>query len=162
MRFTHIDVNFDITYDGDQKLSKCAKKVFLNNFGDLHIWHQNWRHYVWTSLCEFIFLWTSSIVCVLDFLTFDIFLTFWHLIDILTSFNLNHLSPSQGYFLFLQVQAYKYCLLTSIIASISLPWDPLYSLSIIVFNDRSLPYAPPCMWISQNAQPSLNVTVGFS
>ena len=37
MRFTPIDVNFDITYDGDQKLSKCAKKVFLNNFGDLHI-----------------------------------------------------------------------------------------------------------------------------
>ena len=37
MRFTHIDVNFDITYDGDQKPSKCAKKVFLNNFGDLHI-----------------------------------------------------------------------------------------------------------------------------
>ena len=24
MRFTHIDVNFDITYDGDQKPSKCA------------------------------------------------------------------------------------------------------------------------------------------
>ena len=37
MRFTHIDVNFDITYDGDQKSSKCAKKVFLNNFGYLHI-----------------------------------------------------------------------------------------------------------------------------
>ena len=24
MRFTHPDVNFDVTYDGDQKLSKCA------------------------------------------------------------------------------------------------------------------------------------------
>ena len=24
MRFTHIDVNFDVTYDGDQKLSKYA------------------------------------------------------------------------------------------------------------------------------------------
>ena len=24
MRFTHIDLNFDITYDGDQKPSKCA------------------------------------------------------------------------------------------------------------------------------------------
>ena len=24
MRFTDIDVNFDITYDGDQKPSKCA------------------------------------------------------------------------------------------------------------------------------------------
>ena len=37
MRFTHIDINFDITYDGDQKPSKCAQKVFLKNFGDLHI-----------------------------------------------------------------------------------------------------------------------------
>ena len=24
MRFTHIDVNFDVTYDGDQTPSKCA------------------------------------------------------------------------------------------------------------------------------------------
>ena len=24
MRFTHSDVNFDVTYDGDQKSSKCA------------------------------------------------------------------------------------------------------------------------------------------
>ena len=24
MRFTHTDVNFDVTYDGDQKPSKCA------------------------------------------------------------------------------------------------------------------------------------------
>ena len=24
MRFTHIDVNFDITYDGNQKAGKCA------------------------------------------------------------------------------------------------------------------------------------------
>ena len=56
------------------------------------------------NMCEphyvnLFFLWTSSIVCVFDF--FDI----WHLFDILTSFwqfdiffNLNHLSPSQGYF----------------------------------------------------------------
>ena len=28
MRFTHIDINFDVKYDGDQKPSKCAKKVF--------------------------------------------------------------------------------------------------------------------------------------
>ena len=62
-------------------------------------------HAVLTSLCQFIFLWTSSIVYVFDFLTFDIFLTIWHLFDNLTSFwhfdisfNLNHLSPSQGYF----------------------------------------------------------------
>ena len=40
MRFTHIDVDFDVTHDGDQKPLKCAWKVFLNNFGDLHIWRQ--------------------------------------------------------------------------------------------------------------------------
>ena len=55
------------------------------------------------NMCEphyvnLFFLWTSSIVCVFDFLTFDNFLTNCHLFDILTSFNLNHLSPSQGYF----------------------------------------------------------------
>ena len=43
------------------------------------------------SMCEpdyvnLFFLWTSSIVCVFDFLMFDIFLTFWHLFYILTSF----------------------------------------------------------------------------
>ena len=63
---------------------------------------KNWRQCVWTSLCQFIFLWTSSIVYVFDCLTFDIFLTIWHLFDNLTSFwqffNLNHLIPSQGYF----------------------------------------------------------------
>ena len=53
-------------------------------------------HYV-----NLFFLWTSSIVCVFDFLTiwhlFDILTSYWHfehLFDILTSFNLNHLSPS--------------------------------------------------------------------
>ena len=44
-----------------------------------------------TSKCEphyvnLFFLWTSSIVHVFDFLTFDIFLTTWHLFDNLTSF----------------------------------------------------------------------------
>ena len=34
----------------------------------------------------YFFLWTSSIVYVFDFLTFDIFLTIWHLFDSLTSF----------------------------------------------------------------------------
>ena len=64
------------------------------------------------NMCEphyvnWFFLWTSSIVCVFDFLTFDIFLTFWHLFVILTSFwhfdiffNLNHLGPSQGHFFY--------------------------------------------------------------
>ena len=42
----------------------------------------------------YFFLWTSSIVCIFDFFIFDIFLTTWHLFDILThQLNLNHLSP---------------------------------------------------------------------
>ena len=70
-----------------------------------------WQSYVMSkidiNMCEphyvnLFFLWTSSIVYVFHFLTFDIFLTIWHLFDNLTSFwpffNLNHLSPSQGYF----------------------------------------------------------------
>ena len=43
------------------------------------------------NMCEphyvnLFFWWTSSIVHVFDFLTFDIFLTTWHLFDNLTSF----------------------------------------------------------------------------
>ena len=74
------------------------------------------RKYFWSILLTFIFdvkidvnicephyvnffLWTSSIVCMFDFLIFDIFLTTWHLFDILThQFNLNHLSPHRAIF----------------------------------------------------------------
>ena len=78
MRFTHIDVNFDIKYEGHQNCSKTLSMHILRVFGHHHMWRQNLYQYVWTS-CEFIFLWTSSIVHVFDFLTFDIFLTTWHL-----------------------------------------------------------------------------------
>ena len=62
------------------------------------------RKYFWAILMTFIFdvkidvnmcephyvnlffLWTSSIVCMFDYLIFDIFLTTWHLFDNLTSF----------------------------------------------------------------------------
>ena len=65
------------------------------------------KHFLWTfwgflvtiicdvkidvNMCEphyvnLFFLWTSSIVHVFDFLTFDIFLTTWHFFDNLTSF----------------------------------------------------------------------------
>ena len=60
------------------------------------------------NMCEphyvnLFFLWTSSIVYVFDFLTFDIFLTFWHLFNIF--FSLNHLSLSQDYFYILEDNA---------------------------------------------------------
>ena len=41
MRFTEIDINFDVTYDHHQKPSKCLEKVFLTNFDHLHILRQN-------------------------------------------------------------------------------------------------------------------------
>ena len=76
------------------------------------------RNYVWAILLTFIFdikidinicephyvnllffLWTSSIVCMFDFLIFDIFSTAWHLFDILThQLNWNHLSPHRANF----------------------------------------------------------------
>ena len=75
------------------------------------------RKYFWAILLTFIFdikidinicephylnlffLWTSSIVCMFDFLIFDILLTTWHLFDILThQLNLNHLSPHRAIF----------------------------------------------------------------
>ena len=88
-----------------------SPKLFKNTFY-AHFEGFWWPSYVTSKIdinvCEphyvnLFFLWTSSIVYVFDFLTFDIFLTIWHLFDNLISFwpffNLNHLSPSQGYFL---------------------------------------------------------------
>ena len=80
--FTHIDVNFYIKYEGHQNWSKILSMDILRVLDHHHIWCQNWHQYVWTLLCQFnFFLWTSSIVYVFDFLTFDIFLTTRHLFD---------------------------------------------------------------------------------
>ena len=56
------------------------------------------RHLKMAKMCwKSPTLWTSSIVCMFDFLIFDIFLTAWHLFDILThQLNLNHLSPHRA------------------------------------------------------------------
>ena len=80
MRFTHIDVNFDVKYEGHQNCSKTLSMHILRVFGHHHMWHQNWRQYVWTSLCQFIFfvnLLHSPCVWLFDM---------WHLFDNLTSF----------------------------------------------------------------------------
>ena len=77
---------YDVNYEGHQKCSKTLSRHILRVFGHHHMWCQNWCQYVWTSLCQFIFLWTSSIVHMFDFLTFDIFLTTWHLFDNLTHY----------------------------------------------------------------------------
>ena len=80
MRFTDIDINFDLRYESHQNCPKILSMNISRVFSDHHMWRQNWRQYLWTSLCQFIFLWTSSIVQVFDFLTFDIFFTTWHLL----------------------------------------------------------------------------------
>ena len=95
MRFTHIDVNFDVTYDGQNAHRKYFWAILLT-----FIFHIK----IDVNMCEphyvnLFFLWTSSIVCMFDFLIFDIFLTTWHLFDILThQLNLNHLSPHRAIF----------------------------------------------------------------
>ena len=72
-----------------QKDVKCQKVKHIDFEG---FW---WPSYVMSKIdikmCEphyvnLFFLWTSSLVYVFDFLTFDIFLTIWHLFDNLTSF----------------------------------------------------------------------------
>ena len=80
MRFTHIDVNFDVKYEGHQNCSKTLSMHILRVFIHHHMWRQNWRQYVWTSLCQFIFfvnLLHSPCVWLFDI---------WHLFDNLTSF----------------------------------------------------------------------------
>ena len=80
MRFTHIDINFDIKYEGHQIWSKTLSMHILRISGHHHMWRQNWRQYAWTSLCEFIFfvnLLHSPCVWLFDM---------WHLFDNLTSF----------------------------------------------------------------------------
>ena len=55
MRFTDIDVNFDVKYEGQQNCPKIISMDILRVFSDHHMWRQNWSQYVWTSLCQFIF-----------------------------------------------------------------------------------------------------------
>ena len=50
----------------NMKVTKIGQKYFLSTFlrvfGDHHMWCQNWRQYLCTTLCQLIFSWTSSIV----------------------------------------------------------------------------------------------------
>ena len=79
MRFTHIDINFDVKYEGHQN---CSKTLSMHKFKGF--WSPSYVTSKLMSICVnlimwiYFFLWTSSIVHVFDFLTFDIFLTTWH------------------------------------------------------------------------------------
>ena len=86
------------------KVTKIVQKHFLCPFWGFLVTIicdiKNWRQNVLTSLCQFIYF--VNLLHSLCVWFFDI----WHLFDNLTSFwhfdisfNLNHLSPSQGYFL---------------------------------------------------------------
>ena len=92
MRFTHIDVNFDVRYEGHQNCPKILSMNIVRVFSNHHLWHQNWHQYLWTSLCQFNFfvnllhslgVWFFDIWHLFDNLTsfwqLDIFLTFWHI-----------------------------------------------------------------------------------
>ena len=80
MRFTDIDINFDIRYEGHQNCLKILSMNILSVFSDHHLWRQNWHQYLWTSLCQFNFF--VNLLYSLGVSFFDI----WHLFDNLTSF----------------------------------------------------------------------------
>ena len=80
MRFTDIDINFDIRYEGHQNCPKILSMNILSVFSDHHLWRQNWRQYLWTSLCQFNFF--VNLLHSLGVSFFDI----WHLFDNLTTF----------------------------------------------------------------------------
>ena len=93
MRFTDIDINFDLRYEGHQNCPKILSMNISRVFSDHHMWRQNWRQYLWTSLCQFIFF--VNLLHSPGVWFFDI----WHLFHNLTSFDilvhyLNHLSSS--------------------------------------------------------------------
>ena len=80
MRFTDIDINFDVRYEGHQNCLKIFSMNILSVFSDHHLWRQNWHQYLWTSLCQFNFF--VNLLHSLGVSFFDI----WHLFDNLTSF----------------------------------------------------------------------------
>ena len=80
MRFTYIDINFDIRYEGHQNCPKILSMNILRVFSDHHLLRQNWRQYLWTSLCQFNFF--VNLLHSLGVWFFDI----WHLFENLTSF----------------------------------------------------------------------------
>ena len=92
MRFTHIDVNFDIKYEGHQNCSKTLSMHILRVFGDHHMWHQKLTSKCVNLIMSIYFfcepppsacVWFFDIWHLFDNLTsfwqFDIFLTFWFL-----------------------------------------------------------------------------------
>ena len=74
-------------------LKMCIESVFEQ------FWWPSYLTSKLMSLCVNLIMWINFFLHSLCVWLFDI----WHLFDILTSFNLNHLSPSQGYFYYLDL-----------------------------------------------------------
>ena len=124
MRFTDIDINFDVRYEGHQNCPKILSMNILSVFSDHHLWHQNWHQYLWTSLCQFNFF--VNLLHSLGVSFFDI----WHLFDKLTSFwyfdtfNLNHLSPHRAISSFWQLDIFVTTWHLFDILGANHPWAP--------------------------------------
>ena len=82
LRFTDIDIDFDVRYESHQNCPKILSMNILRVFSDHDLWHQNWCQYVWTSLCQFNFF--VNFLHSLGVWFFDT----WHLFDNLTSFDI--------------------------------------------------------------------------
>ena len=67
-------------YEGHQNCPKILSINILRVFSDHHLWRQNWRQYLWTSLCQFNFF--VNLLHSLGVWFFDI----WHFFDNMTSF----------------------------------------------------------------------------
>ena len=82
MRFTHIDVNFDDKYEGIKNFQNTFYAHFEGFWLPSYVMSKMMSIYA-NLIMSIYFLWTFSIVHVLDFLTsfwqLDIFLTFWHM-----------------------------------------------------------------------------------
>ena len=79
MRFTHIDINFDVKYEGHQNCSKTLSMHIMRVFGDHHMWCQKLTLICVNLIMSIFFLNLLLSPCIW---LFDI----WHLFDNLTSF----------------------------------------------------------------------------
>ena len=84
MRFTHIDVNFDVKYEGHQN---CWKNTFYAHFEGF--WSPSYVRSKLTSICVNLIMWiyyffvnllhSPGVWLLTSFWQLDIFLTTWHL-----------------------------------------------------------------------------------
>ena len=121
------------------KTLKMCKESIFDQF-----WWPSYLMSKLTAICvtlnvSIYFLWTSSIVHVFDFLTFDIFLTIWHLFDNLTSF------------------WYFYIFLTFLHLFKLKPHQPIKSL-FFLFNTIQWSFKYEFTFLSEELEPFVNIS----